>query len=172
MDKKTRLRARELALYAMLGAVTFAAKMALAAIPNLEPVSLMIMLCAVTLGRRCLFPIFVYVGLEWMVWGFGLWNFNYLYIWVLLAGAAWLLRRMESPLVWALLSGAFGLSFGALCLPVYIIAGGWAYGMSWWVAGIPYDVFHCVGNFIIALLLFSPLRRLLERLLVWFKTES
>lgn len=168
MDKKTGLRVRDLTLYALLGAVTFAAKMVLAAVPNVEPVSLMVMLCAVTLGRRCLFPVFVYVGLEWMVWGFGLWNVNYLYIWPLLAGAAWLLRKMDSPLAWALLSGAFGLCFGALCAPVYALTGGWAYGLSWWVAGIPYDLLHCAGNFVIALLLFCPLRRLLERLLARF----
>ena len=61
----------ELALYAMLGAVTFAAKMAMAALPNIEPVSLLVMVFAVTLGRRCFFPLFVYVGLEFLVWGVG-----------------------------------------------------------------------------------------------------
>ena len=80
------------------------------------------------------------------------------------AGAAWLLREMTSPLGWAILSGLFGLLFGALCAPVYFIAGGWAFGVSWWISGIPFDVIHCVGNFAAALVLFVPLRKALERL--------
>ena len=156
-------------MYALLGAITFVTKMALAPLPNIEPVSLMIMLYAVILGKRCFFPVLVYIGLEWLVWGFGLWTANYLYIWPLLAGIAYLFRGMEAPLGWAVLSGAFGLCFGALCAPVYAIAGGWAYGLSWWVAGIPFDLLHCAGNFAIALVLFNPLRRLLKKLLFLFQ---
>ena len=46
----------------------------------------------------------------------------------------------------------------------YFLAGGWAAGVSYWVAGIPFDLAHCGGNFIAALALFVPLRRALERL--------
>jgi len=156
---------REIALFAMLGAVMFAGKMAMAVLPNIEPVSLLVMLYAATLGKRCIFPIAVYVGLELLIWGFGPWNINYLYVWFLLAGAAYVLRRMEGALGWAVLSASFGLGFGALCAPVHIVTGGWAYGLSWWVNGIPYDLLHCGGNFAMAYLLFKPLRRLLEQLL-------
>ena len=36
--------------------------------------------------------------------------------------------------------------------------------VSKWVSGIPFDVMHCAGNFVIALLLFNPLRKLTEAL--------
>jgi len=42
--------------------------------------------------------------------------------------------------------------------------GGIAFAVSKWVSGIPFDIAHCVGNFIIALVLFKPLRELLEKL--------
>jgi energy-coupling factor transport system substrate-specific component len=150
------------ALFGILGGLTFAAKVAMAALPNIEPVSLMVMLFAVTFGKKALYPIYVYVLLEFALYGFNLWSVNYLYIWLILALAAWLLRGMTHPLAWALLSGAFGLFFGALCAPVYLFAGGWAYALSWWVSGIPFDLLHCAGNFAIALVLFVPLRRLLD----------
>jgi energy-coupling factor transport system substrate-specific component len=152
------------ALFGMLGGLTFAAKVAMAGLPNIEPVSLMVMLFAVTFGKKALYPIYVYVLLEFALYGFNLWSINYLYIWLVLAAAAWLLRGMTHPLAWALLSGVFGLLFGALCAPVYLAVGGWAYALSWWVSGIPFDIAHCVGNFVIALVLFVPLRRLLDRL--------
>ena len=73
-------------------------------------------------------------------------------------------RRMTSPFGWAALSGLFGLTFGALCAIVYWIAGGWGAAVSWWLAGIPFDLIHGGGNFAIALVLFNPMRRLLARL--------
>ena len=151
-------------MFGMLGGLMFAGKVALMALPNVEPVSLLVMLLAVVFGRKCLYAIYVYVLLELLLHGFHLWAFNYLYIWALLAGAAWLLREMRQPLGWALLSGVFGLVFGALCAPLYLVVGGPMYAVSWWVSGIPFDMIHALSNFVIALVLFVPLRTLLEKL--------
>ena len=77
---------------------------------------------------------------------------------------AWLLRGMESRVGWAVLSGAFGLAFGALCALVYLPVGGWQMFAATWVAGIPFDLLHGAGNFAIALVLFQPCRRVLATL--------
>ena len=154
----------EVALFGILGGLTFAAKMAMAWMANIEPVSLMVMLFAVTFGRRAVYPIYVYVLMEYEFFGFGPWSFNYLYIWLVLAVLAWLLRGMTNPFGWALLSGIFGILFGALCAPVDMFIGGWNYAVAQWISGIPFDVAHCVGNFAIALLLFVPLRKVLDQL--------
>lgn len=156
-------------MFGMLGGVTFGAKFVMAGLPNIEPVSLLVMLFAVTFGKKALFPIYTYVVLELILNGIGLWNIPYLYLWPLLALAAWLLRRMESPWGWATLSGTFGLLFGALCAPVSLVIGGPAFALSWWLGGIPFDLLHCAGNFVIALFLFVPLRALLFRLVSWTK---
>ena len=148
----------------MLGALTFAAKVAMSALPNIEPVSLFVMLFAVIFGIRCLYPIYLYVVMEILFYGIQLWNVNYLYVWPILALLAWLLRKSDSPLAWAMLSGVFGLCFGLLCAPVYIFTGGIGLAIGWWTSGIPYDLLHCVGNFAMALILFVPLRKLLEKL--------
>lgn len=148
----------------MLGALTFAAKVAMSALPNIEPVSLFVMLFAVIFGIRCLYPIYLYVIMEILFYGIQLWNINYLYVWAILALVAYLLRRQESPWVWAIVSGTFGLFFGLLCTPVYLFTGGIGHAVSWWLSGIPFDIMHCAGNFVVALLLFVPLRKLLEKL--------
>lgn len=161
MDK---ISVRELTLFSVLGALTFAAKYVMSFLPNIEPVSLLVMLFAVVFGRKCLFPIYLYVAMELLFYGIGLWNINYLYIWVVLALAAYLLRKMRHPLGWALLSGGFGLLFGALCGIVDVFIGGFSYAAAKWVSGIPFDIAHCAGNFVIALLLFVPMRKLMEKL--------
>lgn len=160
MKAKSILPLAEIALFGVLGAMTFGAKVAMAFLPNIEPVSLLVMLYAVIFGRKCLYPIYVYVALEILMYGLGTWNIMYLYIWAVLALGAWLLRDMQSPIGWAVLSGSFGLLFGALCAPVDVFIGGFGYAAAKWVSGLLFDFYHCAGNFVIALLLFNPLRRL------------
>lgn len=160
--------ARRTALFGLLGAVLFTAKMAMAGLPNIEPASLLVMLFAACLGWRGLYAVYLYVLLECAVWGTGLWSVCYLYVWLILFALARLCRRMESPFGWAALSGCFGLLFGALCAPVYWLTGGWAMAVSWWISGLPMDLLHGGGNFVLALALFRPLRRWLARLCRWY----
>ena len=163
MDSKT-LSVRELVLFALLGTVMFAGKMAMAGLPNIEPVSLLVILYTLAFGRKALWSIYLYVALECVVWGLNTWSISYLYVWFLLYLASRLLRKMDSPLGWAVVSGSFGLFFGLLCAPVQLCIGGWAYAVSWWISGIPFDLAHCAGNFAMALLLYRPCRRVLEEL--------
>ena len=162
MDQKLTLR--EVALFGILGALTFGLKVAMSFLPNIEPVSLLVMLYAVVFGRKCVFPIYLYVAMEILFYGIQLWNINYLYVWLILAVIARIMRNQTTPLAWALISGVFGLLFGVLCAPVYLFTGGVSVAVAWWIQGIPFDVMHCAGNFAMALVLFVPLRRLLARL--------
>ena len=164
MKPSLRIRLVDLTLFGMLGALTFAAKLVMVGLPNIEPSSLMVMLFAVIFGRKAVYPIYVYVTLEILYFGINTWTICYLYIWLILAIGAWVLRKSREPLAWAMLSGVFGLCFGALCGIVDIFIGGFAYALAKWTSGLLFDIYHCVGNFVIALLLFMPLRNLLEKL--------
>jgi len=159
-----KITVREMALFAVLGALTFGAKYAMAWLPNIEPVSLMVLLYGAVLGRKGLYPTYLYVGMEILFFGLGLWNINYLYIWLVPLAAGWLLRDMKNPLGWAVVSGSFGLLFGALCAPVDVLIGGVEYAIAKWISGIPFDIAHCAGNFVIALVLFVPMRNLMYKL--------
>ena len=161
---KTKLVIGEIALFGMLGALTFGAKVAMSYLPNIEPVSLFVMLFAVVFGLKCLYPIYLYVLLEILIYGIGTWNLNYLYVWAILAVAAYFMRKLRHPIWWALLSGVFGMAFGLLCAPVDFLLGDIGYVAAKWVSGLSFDVMHCIGNFVIALLAFAPLRMLLEKL--------
>lgn len=161
-----RLNARRLALLGILTAVLLGGQVALAALPNVEIVSLLVILYSILLGRQVFLIIYAFVLLEGCLYGFGLWWVSYLYVWALLAIIALALRRTEaSALFWAILSGFFGLAFGALCALPYLVTGGIAAVISYWLAGLGFDLIHCAGNFLVCLLLFRPLYRLLSRLL-------
>ena len=164
MKQKLKLTTFEIVLFGVLGALTFAAKFVMSSLPNIEPVSLMIMLFAVTFGWKALYPTYLYVAMEILFYGINLWNVYYLYVWAVLLTVALLMRKMQEPLGWAILSGTFGLLFGALCGITDIFIGGFSYAVAKWVSGIWFDLMHCAGNFVIALLLFGPLRTQLKKL--------
>ena len=151
-------------LFGVLGALTFALQVVMAPLPNIEPVSLLVMLFAVVFGWKSLYAVYVFVVMEILFYGFSTWNIYYLYIWTVLAVAAIVLRKMESPLGWAILSAVYGLAFGALCGIVDIFIGGWEYALAKWISGIPFDILHCGGNFVIALIMWKPLCALLDKL--------
>lgn len=159
-----KLNVRETVLFGILGALTFAGKYVMQGLPNIEPVSLMVMLFAVTFGLKAVYPVYVYVVMEFLFYGLNTWSVCYLYIWLVLLLLALALRKMEGALGWALLSGIYGLAFGALCAPVDVFLGGFGYAFAKWTSGIPFDIAHCAGNFAMALLLFRPLRKLLTQL--------
>ena len=164
LDKK--LTIREITLFAVLGALTFALQVVMAPLPNIEPVSLLVMIYAAVFGWKCLYPVYIFVVMEILFYGISTWNINYQYVWTVLALGAILMRRQTQPLAWALLSAVFGLFFGALCGIIDIFIGGFGYAAAKWVSGIPFDLLHCGGNFGMALILFKPLRSAMEKLYI------
>ena len=154
-----RLSVREMAVLAMLGALMFALKAAMMALPNIHPVAVFIIAGTIYFGWRMLYAVAVYVMLEGIVYGFGIWWISYLYIWPLLVCITMLFRKTQGRLFWAVVAAVFGLCFGAMCAIPYLIAGGWSAGFSYWLSGIPFDIAHCVGNFAAVLALLPVLLR-------------
>ena len=151
-----------LVLSGLMGALLVVSKQAMSGLPNIEPVTLLIILFALELPRETPAAITVFILLQGVLYGFGLWWAMYLYIWYLLALLAWLFRRMDHALFWAVFSGLYGLCFGGLCAAVYLFAKTPAFALSWWLSGLSYDALHGVGNFAIMLVLYRPLRKALK----------
>lgn len=153
-----------LCLMALMGVLLVASKEALAFLPNIELVTLLIVLFTLTFGRLSIGAVAVFLLLQGLLYGFGFWWVMYLYIWPLLALLAWLFRRMKHAWQWAVFTGLFGLGFGALCSLFYLTMWDFPKIISWVIAGFPFDCAHAAGNFILTLLLYTPLRKALELL--------
>ena len=89
----------------------------------------------------------------------------YLYVWAVLWGITMLLRRNDSAVFWAVINGAFGLVFGALCSITQGVMFGIGSGFAYFISGIPFDIVHCIGNFLTALFLYKPLTILLSKVM-------
>lgn len=154
----------QLATMGALSAILLAGQIGLSFLPNIEVVSTLIILYTLTYKRRVFPIIFTFVLLEGMVFGFGIWWISYLYIWNILALIVLVFQKIDSAILWAVISGAFGLLFGALCAIPYLITGGPGAALAYWSAGIPYDMLHCGGNFVLTLVLYRPMLRLFKYL--------
>lgn len=170
VSKKKGLPAREIALLGLLSGLLLGVQLAFAFLPNIELVSLLVILYTLHLEYKALPVIYVFVVLEGLVFGFGIWWIMYLYVWTVLFFLTRLMRKNRSIIGWAMLSAAFGLCFGALGSIPYIFLSGPQAAFAWFVAGIPFDIAHCVGNAVVCLALFKPLDYLFSQLKRFQKT--
>ena len=155
---------RELVFLALCTALIFSLQIALANLPNVEVVTLLVILYTLHFRKKALLVIYAFVVLEGIFYGFHIWWIMYLYIWTILWLVVTLMRTHSSALVWAVTAGFYGLFFGALCAIPYLFLGGFSVALSWWIAGIPFDLIHCVANFLLVLVLFTPLDRVMTRI--------
>lgn len=155
---------KNMVMMGVLAAILVVVQVGMSFLPNIELVSLLLILYGIALGRYALLPLYVFVLVEGLIYGFSLWWFNYLYVWLPLVLLAIAFRKNRSALFWALVSAVFGLCFGGLCAIPYLFIGGPGAALAYWTAGLYFDLLHCGSNFLLALLLFRPLLRLCNRL--------
>lgn len=159
------IKLRELTALAVFAALMIALQVALAGLPNIELVTLLIILATLHLGKKALLAVAVFVLVEGLIYGFGLWWINYLYVWPVLVLIVLALRRWSHPLLWVIVAGIYGLAFGTLCSIPYFITGGWGAGIGYIASGIAFDIPHCIGNIALTALLYYPLNLVLKKVL-------
>lgn len=162
---------RDITIIGIMVAVIEVCKITMAALPNIELTTFWIIMFTLFLGKKSIFAVPVFILIEGTIWGFGLWWVMYLYLWPLLAILTWIFRKQDSVWFWSILSSIFGLFFGALSsIPYFFIgfsgggiAGGISGMFSYWIAGIPFDITHGIANFVLMLVLYKPVRHIMNK---------
>lgn len=169
-SKKANLAIKDMTLIGMMVAVIEVCKIALAWAPNIELVSFLFIMFTLFFGRKVVFVVPVFILIEGFVYGVADWWIMYLYVWPLLVFITWLFRKQDSVWFWCVVSSLFGFFFGFLCSFTYVIMGavgkgiryGLNFGFAKWVSGIPFDIPHGIGNFVIMMVLYHPVRKILK----------
>ena len=107
----------------ILSALLIIGQVALGFLPNIEVVTLLVIAYTLVFGKKVFFIIYIFVLVEGLIYGFGLWWINYLYVWSVQAAVTLFFRKQKSVLFWSILSGFFGITFGALCALRYYTRG-------------------------------------------------
>lgn len=163
---------QDIALIGMMTAVIEVSKLALSPLPNVELVTFWVIMFTLFFGPKIIYAIIAFNLIEISIYGIHIWVIMYFYMWPILALIVWLLRKKNSIWVYSMLSGFFGLFFGAFASLPYIVIGsvdgsirsGLIMAFNWWVAGIPFDIVHGAANVVLMLVLYTPVRALLYRL--------
>ena len=157
--KDGKLTIREMAVFAMLGALMYASKMIMEVAPNVHLLGVFTIAFTVVYRKKALYPIYTYVLLNGIFCGFATWWIPYLYLWAVLWGATMLLpKRIPEklrPLVYMLLCAAHGFLFGTLYAPAQALLYGLSFQkmVAWIISGLPWDFVHGVSNFFCGILI-------------------
>lgn len=169
MKRKNNVAIFDIALVGLMVAVIEVFKFAMMGLPNIELTSFWLVLFSKNFGKKVYWVVPVFTLIEGVIFGFNLWWISYLYVWPLLVLVTRIMHKNDSAVTWATVSAVFGLSFGALCAIPYLFTGtdlqsGLSIAFGWWVSGIPWDIAHCAGNFVLMILLYKPLSSVMLKL--------
>lgn len=155
--KTMNMTALQITRVAMLASLLYVSKFALDAIPNVELVSMMVIIYTLLLGKETYMIVTVFNMYQVMQWGFGIWTISYFYVWPILVTLTLFFKRFlkEDFTLWSIFSGVFGLIFGALFSVLFIVIDP-SYALTYWITGLPWDVIHCIGNFALMFAIGKP----------------
>ncbi|WP_020061621.1 hypothetical protein [Bacillus sp. 123MFChir2] len=167
---------KSIALVAVLTALSVAGRLIFAFIPNVQPTTTLLILVTLLMGIRygIVHAILVMVASN-LILGIGIWTIpqiiSYVVI-VLITGLV--IRPMFSKIphvIMGLYAGFTGFLYGfviSLCqAPIYGLKYFWAYYM----AGLPFDLNHAIGNVGFYMVLAPILLPLLDKLLIKYQSS-
>ncbi|WP_346890407.1 hypothetical protein [Clostridium sp. UBA1056] len=167
-------KTKNLIILSLLGALMLVLQVMTSSIPNIEPVSFLLIIYTLVLGKQALVVVVVFNFLLGLVSGMGTWWFGYWVVWPMLVFIVLLFRKIikENFLGWSIVSGVFGMLFGALYSIPYIFTVSKTFALTYWINGIPYDLIHMVGNYFIMLILGKRVYDLLKKLVAKYDLSA
>lgn len=155
----------KLTLLALLAALAVVGRYAFQFIPNVQPITAIIILTGVFLGPlSALILSILSVFLSNMLLGMGIWTVWQIVAWCLIGltagtiGVVW----KKVPLIFIILFSVFsGYFYGLIIsLTTYQVTGHfWPY----YLAGLPFDTVHAIGNAVFTILLYPLLHVLFQK---------
>ena len=168
---------KDIVLTALAAALLSAGKQALAAIPNVEVVTLLIMLYAACLKPQIAFAATaIFIVIECFIWGIHTWVLAYVIHWNFVAFMTFLLARvfkLKNRFIYLAFTIVVTAAFGVLTTLIDSIIGAGRTGRSFsliftitYMRGIYFYIVHVVGNAAFNIVLFAPMRTILDKLMI------
>lgn len=151
----------------LLAAILNVAQVTLAFLPNIEIVTLLIIIFALNYKLSdTILIVVVFSTIQWLIYGFHTWAIMYYVIFSLYAIIVYTLKKhINDCYKCALLSAFFGLIFGSLHAIPYLFLGGINSMIAYIINGLLFDLVHSYGNYVAALILFNPINAIIKKTL-------
>ena len=154
---KKKLSTFYIVLTAMFSAILIVSKEILAWLPNIEIVTMLIILYTRHFPRHTFYIIYIFAGAQCCLYGLSVYSVVYFYVWTILYFIVLALRRVDNFWIFFFVATLFDFLFGTLCSPIYFFIGGWKMVISWIISGITFDLIHGLGNAVVMLAVYRPL---------------
>lgn len=155
----------KITIIALLAAMAIAGRYIFQFIPNVQPVTAIIIICGIILGPLSAFLLtIVTTFLSNILLGMGIWTIWQIVSWGIIGiFIGWISKIFRSIPIYMIVLYAFvsGYFYGfVMSLTSYQISGHfWPY----YLAGLPFDTSHAIGNAVFILLLFPIMSHLFRR---------
>ena len=163
MEDSLKLTAKDITLIGLMVAIIEVCKVLMKDLPNIELTTFWVIMFTLYFGNKIIYVIPTFIIIEGAMFGFGMWWIMYLYLWPLLALVTWIFRKNNSVGFWSVIAGLFGLFFGFFGAFPYVVTSGLYGAFAWWIQGIPWDITHAIANFALMLVLYGPVRRIMNQ---------
>lgn len=155
----------KLTLIAVFAALAIIGRYAFTFIPNVQPVTAIIIICGVLLGSGAAIILSLLVTfLSNMILGMGIWTVWQIISWALIGFIAGMIGKYvkDIHISYLILFGVFsGYLYGfIISLMTYQVTGKF---LPYYLLGLPFDTYHAIGNGVFILLLYPLIKYLLKK---------
>lgn len=159
---------KKISLIGIFAAVNIASRIALQSLPNIKPVTSIIIICVMIFGLSFGIQLtFVTTIVSNLFLGMGLWTFFQILAWVVVCLLTqifidfWKTFHKQPPLlVMAIFSFLMGYVFGFIVSLEQFMVGGIGLFIPYYMAGLFFDTLHACGNFFFYLICAPILMRI------------
>ncbi|SHF57691.1 ECF transporter S component [Ornithinibacillus halophilus] len=156
----------KITLLALLAALAIVGRVSFAFLPNVQPVTAVIIICGLILGplSAALLAILT-TFLSNMILGTGIWTLWQIISWIIIGLLSGLLGKIPKkiPVILLAVFGVFSGYFYGLIVSLtnYQITGQNFY--VYYLAGLPFDTYHAIGNAIFILVMYPIIYHFLKK---------
>lgn len=158
------MKTNDIVLIGILAALLKVSQAALSFLPNIEVVSLLILIFSIRLGvKRTIYITTVFSILNMLLWGVNPASIGYFGTWAIFALICSALKNfIKNEIRAAIVLGIYGFAFGLLFALGYLPFDK-SYVMVFWLNGITFDIVHGISNFLIGIWIFNPVLKGFDR---------
>ncbi|MGD6962127.1 ECF transporter S component [Fictibacillus phosphorivorans] len=160
-----KLTVKRITIIALLAAILTVGRITFSMIPNVQPNTTILILASFVLGpvQGLLLAILSTITTNLFL-GHGLWTFGQMFAWGLIAVMSAYLGKYRHNIPWLLLpiyAGFCGFLFGFI---MSVLFGGIIMQKFWpyYMASLPFDLNHAIGNVVFFIVLYKPLLYVME----------
>lgn len=157
-------KTKQYTLIALLSAILVISKELFAFLPNIEFVSFFLLIYTQLLPLNIVISIsIIFCFIQVILYGFGLWTPVYFVLWPSFTFLSYKLKKqLNNENKAAIYNALFGLTFGFFnSIPYFLMD--FPFGWAGFLRGIPYDLIHCIGNYIVVIALYEKTKILLKK---------